>query len=80
MARIWRVIAGLTGGAIGGVVYFFVYTAILRWFYVRHREGAHSSEFYSLESFACYGLFGFLILIGAGAAVGIVLARRCTGR
>ena len=68
-----KIAAGLVGAVCAGVPYVFAYAAGLRWFTDRHHGKPSSSEVFSLEGFAVYGLFGFPVFMAAGAAMFIWL-------
>jgi hypothetical protein len=61
--------AGLVGAACAGAPYLFAYAAGLSWFSDRQRSAPHSGEFFTLESFAAYGIGGFPVFMAGGAAL-----------
>jgi hypothetical protein len=70
------IFAGTAGAVVVGTPYYFAYAAGLHWFYQLPTPAPATSELFSLEAFAFYGLCGFPVVIAAGAATGIRLARR----
>jgi hypothetical protein len=65
--------AGLAGAIIAGVPYVFAYSYGMAWFNHQRRLGPPPSEFFSVESFAFYGLCGFPFIMAAAAALSIRL-------
>jgi hypothetical protein len=69
MKRALGLVAAAIAGAIGPtVLYFFSYVAGMRYFSSLRPP---PSEFWSVESFAVYGLCGFPVFMAAGGAFGV---------